>query len=483
MSGSFNSLRVMGPALVLAALVIGAGTMWGWTKSSANWRAHGNAAYTAGVTIYYAMQNGTAPPNGVSLAPLTEADQEYANAGAFRQISGTPTVPRITIVPILPDAANQTTGAAVTIAILSPSITYGLADLPYREGQTAAETMGEITRKLAVYCSDPFVVARMGDGPWLRLDGSDVWGCAAAPPDQRILVGLLGIIGVCILMTVALNLPSTFSAFAGQLRNRRRVGGPTRYEAKGPQELQEIVEAVNGYLEIEREQLASRAAVLSGVSHDLGSPATRLRLRATLIQDDDLRQKFESDIDSMTGIIESVLNYTHAEMDAEQPRNLSLTSLIDSIVANYQDVGRPVALRKTKDAIVQGGQSIFMSRQGYGVMSTDRDIVVYGRPVSLERATTNLIENALKYGRRATVSLEANASSATIIVEDEGSHSTAADIENLLAPFQRGENTTTIDGHGLGLTIVATIAKLHGGTLTFEDTATGIAARFAIQRD
>ena len=88
----------------------------------------------------------------------------------------------------------------------------------------------------------------------------------------------------------------------------------------------------------------------------------------------------------------------------------------------------------------------------------------------------------LKYGRRATVSLEANAQSATILIEDEGSESSAAEIEKLLAPFQRGENTATIDGHGLGLTIVATIAKLHGGQLTFEDSTTGVTARLAIQR-
>ncbi|WP_254694326.1 sensor histidine kinase [Sulfitobacter sp. SK012] len=283
-------------------------------------------------------------------------------------------------------------------------------------------------------------------------------------------------------MTVALNLPVSFLSFAGQLRNRRRVGGPARYDPTGLQELQEIIAAVNSYLEIEREQLAGRAAVLSGVSHDLGTPATRLRLRAALIQDADLRQKFETDIDSMTGIIESVLTYTHVEMGAEEPRNLSLTSLLDAIVANYQDVGRPVTLRKAKDVVVKGGKSIFMSRQGYGVVSNNRDTVVHARPVSLERAITNLIENALKYGRRATVSLEANAQSATIIIEDEGSESSAAEIEKLLAPFQRGENTTTIDGHGLGLTIVATIAKLHGGQLTFEDSATGVTARLAIQR-
>jgi signal transduction histidine kinase len=95
---------------------------------------------------------------------------------------------------------------------------------------------------------------------------------------------------------------------------------------------------------------------------------------------------------------------------------------------------------------------------------------------------TNLIDNALKYGRRATVTLETDAQSATIVVEDEGSDSSAKDIEALMAPFQRGNNTATIDGYGLGLTIVATIANLHGGSLSFEDTPIGVAARLKIQR-
>jgi signal transduction histidine kinase len=293
----------------------------------------------------------------------------------------------------------------------------------------------------------------------------------------------MAVVAIATIITLTLNVPQPFLSFAEQLRNLRRVGGSIRYDAQGLEELQEIIRAVNEYLDFEREQLAGRAAVLSGVSHDLGTPATRLRLRAALIEDPRLRDKFETDIDSMTGIIESVLTYTQVEMGAEDPRDLSLTSLLDAIVSNYQDVDKPVTFRTSKDVIVQGGKSIFMSRQGYGVLSNDRDVVVSGRPVSLERAVTNLIENALKYGRRATVSLETDARTATIVVEDEGSETSASDIENLMAPFQRGGNTATIDGHGLGLTIVATIAKLHGGSLSFEDTATGIMARLIIQRD
>jgi len=461
---------------------VGAGTVWVLNKSNTDWRAFGTKAYDSGITLYYALQNGTAPPAGINIIPLTAADQSHAKAASFRQIADVPAAPHITIVPIAPDPANQLTGASVTMVILSPDLKYGLADLPYRNGQTAAETMGAIVRKLATFCSDPYVLLNMGDAPWVQVEGSAIWGCDASPADRRVLAVLLAIVSVGILMTVALNLQNSFLSFADQLRNRRRIGGPARYDAIGPLELESIITAVNNYLEIEREQLAGRAAVLSGVSHDLGTPATRLRLRAALIEDTELRQKFQTDIDSMTGIIESVLTYTHAELDAERSKKLSLTSLIDSIVANYQDIGRPVTLRPTPDVIVQGGQSIFMSRQGHGIVSNDRDTVVFGRPISLERAITNLIENALKYGRRATVSLEADAQSATIIVEDEGSESSAAEIEDLLAPFKRGQNTTTIDGHGLGLTIVATIAKLHGGHLSFVDTASGVSARLTIQR-
>jgi len=477
-----NSIRVLGPLLVLTSLLVGGAAVWLWTNSTAAWWAHRTAADQAGVSLYYALQNGTAPAEGVTIKPLTEEDQTRAMAGSFRQLTDAPAAARVTIVPILPDSANQITAAAVTMAIISPDLTYSLADLPNQVGQTAAETMGAITGKLAAYCSDPIVLVMMGDAPWVRVDGQRVWGCEAAPPDRRIVAALFAIIATAMLMTSALNLPLSFSAFARQLQNRRRVGGPTRYDPQGPQELQDIMTAMNAYLAIEREQLAGRAAVLSGVSHDLGTPATRLRLRAALIQDPTLRQKFETDIDSMTRIIESVLAYTQVEMDAEEPKKLSLTALIDAIVADYQDVGKPVISRRNEDVIMQGGQSIFMSRQGYSVVSKDRDIVVIGRSVSLQRAITNLIENALKYGRRATVSLDATARSATISVEDEGSESTAAEIEKLLAPFQRGENTNTIDGHGLGLTIVSTIAKQHGGTLTFEDAQVGVRARLEIQR-
>ena len=478
-----SSLKSIGLFLVGAAFVTGGVSVWLWAQSSANWRAHQSAAYIAGVTLYDALQNGTAPPTGVTISQLPPEAQSLAASGQFRQIEGAASSSRITVIPISADITAQRVGAPLTLVIVSPDITYSLADLPNRDGQTASETTGAVTRKFASFCSDPIVLGKMGDQPWVRIVGPSVWGCAVSPSDWRLPAIILAVLMMGALVTAALNLPTDFTSFARQLRNRRRVGGPNRYDITGPQELREIVTAVNTYLEVEREQLASRAAVLSGVSHDLGTPATRLRLRTALIPDETLRQKFENDIDAMTGIIESVLTYTNAEMNSEAPRRLSLTSLVDAIVADYQDVGRPVMLEQGKDVIVQGGRSIFMSRQGQGVVPPEQDIIVVARPVSLQRAITNLIENALKYGRRAHVRLHATAETATIVIEDEGTQTSAREIEALMDPFQRGDNTSTIEGHGLGLTIVATIAKLHGGSLAFEDSSRGVAARLEIQRN
>lgn len=477
-----NNLRSIGMALVLAAFAAGALAVWLWMSSNAAWRAHQETAYLAGVRLHTALQQGHAPGGKLTVRVLSDTDAAHAETGAFHRITGAPQPTRVTNVPIAADLSGTRRTAPLTLAILSPDLVYKLSRLPSTPDATAAETTGAVFRLLASFCTDPMVLAHFGASPWIEVQGAEIWGCAAAPKDLRLLAVLLAILALAVLITVTINISASFSSFAEKLRSRQRLGGPQSYETPGPQELQDIVAAVNRYLETERAQLESRAAVLSGVSHDLGTPATRLRLRTALIPDAELRGKLEADIDSMTGMIESVLTYTRAEMSVETPRKLSLSSLIDALIADYQDMGSAVRFRQSGDVVVTGGRSVFMSRQGQGVMSGDREVIVTGRPIALQRAITNLIDNAIKYGRRATVALETDAETAQIVVEDEGCVSSAKDIEHLMAPFQRGDNTTTIAGHGLGLTIVATIAKLHGGELTFEDTPHGLAARLTIQR-
>jgi signal transduction histidine kinase len=132
---------------------------------------------------------------------------------------------------------------------------------------------------------------------------------------------------------------------------------------------------------------------------------------------------------------------------------------------------------------VEGGRSVFAASQGQGTLPEAQRILVTARPIALKRAISNLIENALKYGRRASVELTANPDHAIIVIEDEGSGMSAEDIEAVVAPFKRGGNTQAIDGFGLGLTIVATVAEQHGGSLHFETGRHGLRACLEICRN
>ena len=98
------------------------------------------------------------------------------------------------------------------------------------------------------------------------------------------------------------------------------------------------------------------------MSHDLGTPATRLRLRAQTIKNTEIRDKLNSDIDQMTGMIESVLLYTQSEMKLEELRQISLHSLVDSVVSDFQDANQPVKLIEQNKLSISSSTILFNSQ-------------------------------------------------------------------------------------------------------------------------
>jgi signal transduction histidine kinase len=222
-------------------------------------------------------------------------------------------------------------------------------------------------------------------------------------------------------------------------------------DARGPAETRRAAEAFNHMQERLRRLIAERSRALAAVSHDLRTPLTRLRLRAELVEDDELRTQINADIDDMQAMIEATLGYLRGLGESEAPQSIDIEALLASMVADEQALGRAVDFA--------GG----------------RCATYPGRVSALKRAIANLIDNAVKYGQAAHLSVTDTPDALCIGVEDDGPGIPVADLERVLEPYVRLESSRSREtgGVGLGLAVARDAARLHGGALKLENRAAG----------
>ena len=191
-----------------------------------------------------------------------------------------------------------------------------------------------------------------------------------------------------------------------------------------------------------------RTMMLSTVSHDLRTPLTRIRLGLEMIEDD--TEDLEHEVDEMQEMLDGFLNF--ARDGVEEPTlQTNLSEMITRIVKTHQ--------RKGNAAISIG------EIEASGMLPI--------RPMLFGRAIENLIVNALRYGAEAQVSLRVRERSLRIRIEDDGPGIPQASREHALRPFSRldlARNQNKGGGVGLGLTIAADAARVHGGTLRLGDS-------------
>jgi signal transduction histidine kinase len=480
----FSSLKMRLIWWILSAMAIGMLATAMWMQSITAWERHLNNAYISGLRLYHSLQTNAPAGEGLILTRLSGQDSTLADAGMFTKL---PEVLASDYITRLSINTGDSDGRAnrMDIAIVASALQYPIAKLKGSENKPTGAGLAELTRLLASYCTEPIVFARFEQGYWHKINGNAIWGCDAAPLDLRLPALLIAVVGLMILFTLAISTTGTFQSFAQMLANQGVRRGTTRYEREGPEELGMIIDAINDYLEGQQRSLSKRAMFLSGVSHDLGTPATRLRLRAEAIKDETLRLKINGDIDHMTGMIMSVLTYTQTEINDEPPRTISLFSLVDSVVADYQDANQNVTLTETDLPKVTGRTILFSGGEGSELpkkQTPSPQIVITAQPLALKRALSNLIDNALKYGRKAMVSVEANSVEAHIHIDDFGTGIEPAEIQRLTSPFQRGKNIGQVKGSGIGLAITTTIAEQHGGRLEFLKGQFGIRATLTLPR-
>ncbi|MBT8388988.1 MAG: two-component sensor histidine kinase [Altererythrobacter sp.] len=224
-----------------------------------------------------------------------------------------------------------------------------------------------------------------------------------------------------------------------------------RLEERGPADMRRLIAAHNA-MEMRIASLIDEKDVMLGaIGHDLKTPLAALRVRIESVQDDVNRSKMAQSIEDITRTLDDILELARVGRPGEQLESTDLSALIASVAAEYEDMGRPV------------------------VVADNPRIALPLRPTLLRRAVRNLIDNALRYGKTAAVSVNQKGSDAIICIEDEGPGIPAQQISAMLEPFQRGEASRNrkTGGAGLGLTLARAIAEQHGGLLTLTNRPEG----------
>jgi two-component system osmolarity sensor histidine kinase EnvZ len=463
------------------AFVCGLTSALMWERSNSSWQTHLDRAFNAGVALFGTVSELRSQPSrpvdsDIFVYQITQP-KRITSENVTQLYFGVPSnavyETSLTLHP--PSAAITSAGDRIAVRVYSPQFRYSVASIQTTNNGLAFQ-FGELSRGIAKLCSDATMFVELDQDSWLRLNAPVIWSCSARPSDLRLPALLLAGLTLGILFSVANGFSQMLERLAADVRKAATSGSIEEIPERGANEVKSLTSAVNTFFASERQRLEKRALLLSGISHDLGTPATRLKLRTALIEDKVLREKLDRDIDQMTDMIDGVLSYTRHEMDLEKPRKISMRSLVESIVDDYEDLGKPVTLSAPQQVNFERLGNVFsQSSESTRVLIRDHQRVLCKcRPNAIRRALTNLIENALKYGESAHVTLSATAEEFKIVVSDNGSHTTFDDPEKLLEPFVRGDNATLQRGAGLGLTITDSVVKNHGGILRFEQRSDGL---------
>ncbi|MBS1188990.1 MAG: hypothetical protein H6R10_782 [Rhodocyclaceae bacterium] len=223
----------------------------------------------------------------------------------------------------------------------------------------------------------------------------------------------------------------------------RRGLTPEPLPETGAEELQRLAAAFNRMASDLARHERERAEVLAGISHDLRTPLTRLRLEAEMsVSDPASQQGIIADIEQMETVISQFMDYARGD-GGEPPQPVDVSHLLEDIANRQTALGHGLAF----------------------VIPPLPTLEV--RPKALTRAVTNLVDNAYKYGG-GDVLLQARQAADEVVIEvqDRGPGIPAEETERLKLPFTRLESArTNATGTGLGLAIVERIARLHGGRL------------------
>ena len=271
------------------------------------------------------------------------------------------------------------------------------------------------------------------------------------PPGEHMLIAsLIGqtlliylvLVGAIALIVRRITRPlATLTGRVERFAETRDAGG--QLAPQGPEDIRRLIVAHNAMEGRIAALLDEKDVMLGAIGHDLKTPLASLRVRIESVEDERERSRMAATITEITQSLDDILSLARAGHAREAREMTELSALVASLVEEYEDMDQPVTLE------------------------TSGRIVLPLRATWLRRALRNLIDNALRYGRTARVSLAREGACAVIQVDDDGPGIPEQDMARMLEPFTRGDPSRNVStgGAGLGLALARAIAEQHGGRL------------------
>tara|TARA_B110000444_G_scaffold207456_1_gene201451 strand:+ start:414 stop:1733 length:1320 start_codon:yes stop_codon:yes gene_type:complete len=189
--------------------------------------------------------------------------------------------------------------------------------------------------------------------------------------------------------------------------------------------------------------LNQRSEMLSGISHDLRTPLTRLKLQLSFIKDKDLSKKMSSDIDEMEKMLNEYLQFTSSTY-LEKDETFDISELIENIINKYNN--KNISKKLTPRVYMDGRKNL------------------------IERSLNNLIDNSIKYAKQINIQLAKSNNNVIITIDDDGIGISENEYQNVFKPFYKVDKgrSDSKSSVGLGLSITSDIIKSHGGNILLE---------------
>ncbi|WP_374574349.1 ATP-binding protein [Phenylobacterium sp.] len=296
----------------------------------------------------------------------------------------------------------------------------------------------------------PFKIGLMqGDGRWLIVESR---GSFPSPWQQRVLLWLVITASLCVPLAWAYArwLAAPIRRFA---EAADRLGGDpsaSEVEVSGPAEVRMAGEAFNRMQERLQRYVENRTTIVGAVAHDLRTPLARMRFLLET-PTEDMRVRLAREIDEMDAMVGATMAFVRDSTTKAVRADMDLSSLLESLADDAAEEGHAVCASEMPQA------------------------VVHADPVGLRRLFDNLIRNGVKFASDVTVDLRIEGGDAVVEVADNGPGLPPHDLERVFEPFYRSEASRNREtgGIGLGLAVVRSIARAHGGDATMHNRPGG----------